>query len=250
MASGGVRCARGRACKDAHGALGGLIKPGEPWHLGHPDGESVGGPEHVACNTGAPSRLRARRQRRLLAHIRDVFSDEKITCAAVVDALNADDDLPYGGWSDGRGITTRELGWKLRPYGVKSKTIRIGDRFAKGYERDQFEGAWSRYLAGSDAQSRHIDTSGYPSQTTAEENRHADPLVAVLEEDPNPHEQTNVALVSVSKSESGDGGNGGRLFLGDPGLALQADAAYVAGHIAAGELRDLLELDARCAGTS
>jgi hypothetical protein len=43
--------------------VGGLIEPGERWHLGHPDGESVGGPEHVRCNTGAPSRLRARVQR-------------------------------------------------------------------------------------------------------------------------------------------------------------------------------------------
>jgi hypothetical protein len=27
------------------------------------DGESVGGPEHVACNAGAPSRLRAQMER-------------------------------------------------------------------------------------------------------------------------------------------------------------------------------------------
>ena len=65
VASGWVRCARGAACRHAEyvdGELaGGFILPGEKWHLGHPDGESVGGPEHVACNTGAPSRLRARR---------------------------------------------------------------------------------------------------------------------------------------------------------------------------------------------
>lgn len=66
VASGMVRCARGAACRRAElvdGELaGGLILPGEKWHLGHPDGESVGGPEHVRCNTGAPSRLRARRR--------------------------------------------------------------------------------------------------------------------------------------------------------------------------------------------
>jgi hypothetical protein len=43
--------------------IGGFIRPGEEWHMGHPDGESVGGPEHVKCNTGAPSRLAARRRR-------------------------------------------------------------------------------------------------------------------------------------------------------------------------------------------
>jgi hypothetical protein len=62
--AGRVRCARGAACSRAEvvdGVLvGGLIRPGEPWDLGHADGESAGGPEHASCNRGAPSRLRAR----------------------------------------------------------------------------------------------------------------------------------------------------------------------------------------------
>jgi hypothetical protein len=67
VAHGSVRCARGAACGWAElvdGELvGGFILPGAPWHLGHPDGESAGGPEHVRCNTGAPSRLRGRLKR-------------------------------------------------------------------------------------------------------------------------------------------------------------------------------------------
>jgi len=66
VATGTVRCARGSACRRAElvdGELvGGLIRAGEGWHLGHPDGESAGGPEHIACNTGAPMRLRAVRE--------------------------------------------------------------------------------------------------------------------------------------------------------------------------------------------
>jgi hypothetical protein len=69
VATGVVRCARGPACRRAElldGELvGGFILPTERWHLGHPDGESVGGPEHVRCNTGAPSRLRGRLRREL-----------------------------------------------------------------------------------------------------------------------------------------------------------------------------------------
>jgi hypothetical protein len=68
VAQGWVRCARGAGCRRAEivdgTIVGGLIEPGEKWHLGHPDGESVGGPEHEACNTGAPSRLRAQWRRR------------------------------------------------------------------------------------------------------------------------------------------------------------------------------------------
>jgi len=34
------------------------IQPGEPWHLGHDDNDRTkyNGPEHQACNTGAPHR--------------------------------------------------------------------------------------------------------------------------------------------------------------------------------------------------
>jgi hypothetical protein len=64
VASGRVRCARGAACQRAEfvdGLLvGGLIRPGEAWHLGHPDHESVGGPEHRACNVAGANRLRAK----------------------------------------------------------------------------------------------------------------------------------------------------------------------------------------------
>jgi hypothetical protein len=49
VAMGTVPCAR----------CGQFIQAGMQWHLGHPDAESRGGPEHVSCNVGAPSRLRA-----------------------------------------------------------------------------------------------------------------------------------------------------------------------------------------------
>lgn len=67
VAAGGVRCARGAACRFAafvDGQLvGGFIRPGQRWDLGHPDGESTGGPEHAACNRAAPSRRRRRGKR-------------------------------------------------------------------------------------------------------------------------------------------------------------------------------------------
>lgn len=62
VATGLVRCARGAACRFAEGELGGFIRPGALWDLGHADGESVGGPEHRECNRSAPQRLRGRQQ--------------------------------------------------------------------------------------------------------------------------------------------------------------------------------------------
>ena len=55
-----ARSARGAACKFAEGDLGGFIEPHTPWDLGHPDGESSGGPEHSGCTRSAPARLRTK----------------------------------------------------------------------------------------------------------------------------------------------------------------------------------------------
>ena len=66
VATGLVRCFRGRACKWAEWVdgelVGGIIRGA--WDLGHPDPENpTGGPEHRACNRGAPSRLAAMARR-------------------------------------------------------------------------------------------------------------------------------------------------------------------------------------------
>src|SRR4029453_14138508 len=83
---------------------------------------------------------------KLLTDFREVFVDEKISCHDLADALNALEESPWGGWSDGDGIKSRELGRKLRPYGIRAKSIRIAGKTPNGYERAQFEDAWSRYL--------------------------------------------------------------------------------------------------------
>jgi hypothetical protein len=62
VASGSVRCARGAACRFAENGVGGLIRRGQLWDLGHADGESTGRPEHRECNRGAPQRLKGRRR--------------------------------------------------------------------------------------------------------------------------------------------------------------------------------------------
>lgn len=62
VASGRVKCRRGDKCRFAPDNL---IHRGQPWHLGHPDEEcpEPTAPEHRACNTSAPSRIRGKRAR-------------------------------------------------------------------------------------------------------------------------------------------------------------------------------------------
>ena len=44
-----------------------------------------------------------------------------------------------------QGINDRGLASRLRPYGIKSKDVRLGDKAKKGYSADAFHDAWNRY---------------------------------------------------------------------------------------------------------
>jgi hypothetical protein len=74
VAGGTVRCARGAACRYAEVVdgvmVGGLIRAGERWDLGHADHDSVGGPEHRYCNQTAPHRRDRRDYRDVAKHSR------------------------------------------------------------------------------------------------------------------------------------------------------------------------------------
>jgi hypothetical protein len=136
----------------------------------------------------------------LLAAIRDKFTDERMACSALVEVLNADDQLPYGGWNDGKGLTTRELGRKLAPFDIKAKTIRlVGDVRANGYEREQFADAWERYLPIPEEFNRDTVTTRMVEPKTAEKNRDKQAGVTVAKNGANPHEQSDV---TVSRFES------------------------------------------------
>jgi len=50
----------------------------------------------------------------------------------------------------GKEITGPLLGRALRPYGVRSKTIWIGNEAAKGYLMEDFEEAFKRYIPRSE----------------------------------------------------------------------------------------------------
>lgn len=86
----------------------------------------------------------------LLADIQEVFAaheDFKISSADLIKALVADPESPWATYNRGRPLTPRQLSKMLSAYGIKSKTVRMS-RFEtpKGYDRDQFSDAFSRYL--------------------------------------------------------------------------------------------------------
>jgi len=84
---------------------------------------------------------------RLLADLRTVFgAEEQLATKKILAELCLIEDAPWGDMK-GKPITDNQLARRLKNYGVKSKTIRLGnDRFAKGYVRAELHDVWRRYL--------------------------------------------------------------------------------------------------------
>ncbi len=92
----------------------------------------------------------------LLAAIRDAMdSSDVIATADLLEQVNANEELPFGGWSEGNGLDGRGLARLLKPYGVRPTTVRLGDRTAKGYKRSDLNDAWARYLPAEGSQGKH-----------------------------------------------------------------------------------------------
>jgi hypothetical protein len=83
----------------------------------------------------------------VLGAMRDAIGDRpSIPTAEALNAINADEELPFGAWREGRGLDARGLARLLAPYGVRPRTVRDRDTTPKGYTRADFEDAFTRYL--------------------------------------------------------------------------------------------------------
>jgi hypothetical protein len=178
----------------------------------------------------------------LLGHIRDLFDGDRMALRDLVEVLNGD-DLPYGGWNEGKGISGRQLGKKLSPYGVLAKTVRLdGNQTARGYDRDQFEDAWARYLPEPKAEDEAEDGPEPPEEGFETGTNRHNPLVEpktarnqtgttgapeadvpVSESGANPHNESDVPVCAGLGAEEGDASASEarpKLLIGDPGYAL------------------------------
>ena len=86
---------------------------------------------------------------RLLSDLRQVFGQaEAMATDSILKALHGLDESP---WADlkGKPLNDRGMASRLRPYDVKPKLVRIGEHgehVLRGYTRQDFHGAWLRYL--------------------------------------------------------------------------------------------------------
>jgi hypothetical protein len=85
----------------------------------------------------------------LLADIRLVFeSGAAVDRYASTDSASALCRLEDAPWSDlrGKSLDARGLAARLRPFGIRPRSVRIGVTTPKGYLREDFGDAWNRYL--------------------------------------------------------------------------------------------------------
>lgn len=85
----------------------------------------------------------------LLSDIRDVINEHKgdrIPSKELVDLLLALEERPWREWRRGQPMTQNSLAKLLGAFTIKSKTIRYFSKTCKGFEKQQFDDAFTRYL--------------------------------------------------------------------------------------------------------
>ena len=89
----------------------------------------------------------------LLRDIRAIFDDrgaDRLPSNDLTNALAALQDRPWSEWKKGKPLTANALSRLLKPFSIVPGSIRVGagtKDTPKGYKREQFEDAWSRYAS-------------------------------------------------------------------------------------------------------
>jgi hypothetical protein len=142
----------------------------------------------------------------LLADCQRVFDgNDRLTTEQLLAALAEGEEKPWATWHHGNRISPRSLSRLLKPYRIRPRTVRSGEKRAKGYHREQFEDVWNRYLPLKPSPIRDIRDNPHEQRDCAlSAIRDTTPLVTHSEQTPNPHEYSDVTDVT-DKTRVGGG---------------------------------------------
>ena len=105
----------------------------------------------------------------MLTDLRKVFADrDAMSTEAILESLNELVDAPWGDIK-GRPLDARGLAWRLKKYGVKSKTVRLDDGTPKGYARADLWDVWQRYVKQPGPHPQEAATSATSERTRRRE---------------------------------------------------------------------------------
>ena len=126
---------------------------GGPW----PERAKVAAVALVADSAGDRGSLGVR----LLRDIKAVFKDQdRMWTDDLLTALIALEESPWGDLK-GKAMDSTKLAHILRPYGAKSKQVKMGGVNRRGYEKESFSDAWARYIPKEE---KETETSPPPSR--------------------------------------------------------------------------------------
>jgi hypothetical protein len=118
---------------------------------------------------------------RLLADLRDVFGDaDKLWTETILASLHDVPEAPWGDWF-GHPLKDRELAKLLKPYGIRSRDVKIDGTNHKGYYREQFVKSWESYVGGTSA----TGATGATAQASGQIEKATQGLPSATGEAPN-----------------------------------------------------------------
>ena len=85
----------------------------------------------------------------LLGDLKRVFDEQEVdrlTSAKIVEGLIQMEERPWPEWRGGKPLTQRGLARLLGPFSVRPQQLWIDGAKTRGYNRDDFVDAWTRYL--------------------------------------------------------------------------------------------------------
>jgi hypothetical protein len=145
----------------------------------------------------------------LLAAIRDVFETEdtdRIWTGQLLEKLNEPEEAAWHNWNEGHGLRPRELANKLRPYRLKSRDVWIENTTRRGYLREDFDDAFSRYLPISEDSKSDVREDGSIKPETGIPTSARKAAPSTCENPEKPQEQADLAdLAHKSSGKHGEG---------------------------------------------
>jgi hypothetical protein len=143
---------------------------------------------------------------RLLGALRDAFQrqdTDKLMSHEFLEHLHAQEDEPWSDWSRGNPISGRRVADLLRPFDIRSKTIRRGEERAKGFEWSKCKDAFERYLPRGPGSIRDIRDNGSTKPETAPFLSVTNPQCHGKKNPQKPHQKAIVTDVTATERPTG-----------------------------------------------
>lgn len=137
-----------------------------------------------------------------LAELFKADARERFSSQGLCNALALLEERPWGDWRRGKPISSAQLAKFLREFGIQSQSIRTEAGVQRGYYREAFDDAFSRYLVTTTPSDFYTATSRSQSgDNPLLEVLHTPPC-STLGNTPNPAPRTGCSTVALQNPQT------------------------------------------------